>query len=178
MRLRLLSAVPGWQSLLVSTLLLSVSYAKKDGPRISSTTFANSPYDLEYFDDSDVILMQNYGEDAIYRSDNAGESWKKIEDIPAKRAQSLIMHPFDKSRAYVMTQLGKHWKTENKGESWEVFDTIVQPDPDSMGPWLRFHAGNPDKIIFNGMDCAFGVFCENVVCILCEAFCRQLLIHM
>ncbi len=141
----------------------SSSLAKKDDkePSVTATKFANSPYDLRYFDDSDVILMQDYTEDAVYRSDDAGESWAKVNDIPGGKAWSLIMHPFDNKSAYVLTEDTTHWRTEDRGNSWTEFLTKASPDARVENP-LNFHAGDNGKILMNAMDCLVGVFCESM----------------
>jgi hypothetical protein len=159
MRLRVSEAALSWRSLLLTTLLYGASYAAKDAPSVVSNQFLHSPYDLRYFDDSDVILMQDYVEDAIYRSPDAGASWAKVKDIPDGAAWSLIMHPFDKTRAYVLTEDMTHYRTEDRGESWKEFWTESSPDMRTDTP-LNFHAGNPDKIILNSQDCMMGLYCE------------------
>lgn len=149
---------PTLSSLLLTTLLWSGSRAAKDAPAISSKKFDHSPYDLRYFDDSDVILMQDYVEDAIYRSADAGATWDKIKAIPDGAAWSLTMHPFDNTRAYVLTEDATHYRTEDRGETWKEFWTDSSPDT-ALEP-LSFHAGDKDKIILNAMDCLLGLYCE------------------
>ena len=84
---------------LLSTLLWSSpTVAKSEKPAITATKFDNSPYDLRYFDDSDVVLMQDYAEDAIFRSSDAGATWARAADIPKGAAWNLIMHPFDNKK--------------------------------------------------------------------------------
>jgi photosystem II stability/assembly factor-like uncharacterized protein len=159
MRLRVAEAVPGWRSLLLATLLYGTSCAAKDGPVVTSNKFANSPYDLRYFDDSDVLLMQDFNEDAIFRSSNAGESWDKVAAIPEGVSAALVMHPFDNKRAYVLTEDVTHFRTEDRGKTWTKFDTRSIPDVRDENP-LSFHAGNKDKIIVNALDCMLGLYCE------------------
>lgn len=159
MRLRVAEAVPGWRSLLLAALLYGTSCAAKDAPVITSNKFVNSPYDLRYFDDSDVILMQDFNEDAIFRSANAGESWDKVAAIPEGVSASLVMHPFDNTRAYVLTEDVRHFRTEDRGKTWTQFETRSIPDVRQENP-LSFHAGNKDKIIVNALDCMLGLYCE------------------
>lgn len=159
--MKLRSAVRSWAlSALLSTLLWTPpSVAKSDEPAITATKFANSPYDLRYFDDSDVVLMQDYTEDAIFRSSDAGATWARAADIPKGSAWNLIMHPFDNMRAYVLTEESTHWRTEDRGESWKSFSTDVGPNTGMESP-LSFHAGDKDKILMNALDCMIGFFCE------------------
>lgn len=159
MRLRVPEARVGWWSLLLTTLLCSTSYAAKDAPAVTSNKFEHAPYDLRYFDDSDVILLQDYNGDTIYRSSDAGEKWAKVSAIPDGTAWSLVMHPFDKKRAYVLTENMAHYRTEDRGETWEEFRTASSPDRRLENP-LSFHAGNKDSIILNAQDCMMGIYCE------------------
>jgi hypothetical protein len=82
-----------------------------------------------------------------------------VSAIPDGQLLGLAMHPFDSKRAYVFTNEKTHWKTEDRGETWQGFfsDSIT-----SVFRYpLAFHAGDPDRIIFNGMDCT-GIFCEEI----------------
>lgn len=159
MRLRSFEAA-GWRALLTSTLLYSSAWAKKGSPSIKSTKVDNPAFNLQYFDDSNVVMFQDELARAVYRSDNAGEDWKKVDKIPEKAAVELLMHPYDNKRAYIITSGSTHWATNNRGESWEEFFTDAQPS--YFREALTFHASDPDRIIFNGMDCT-GIFCEELV---------------
>ncbi|RDW84651.1 hypothetical protein BP6252_02241 [Coleophoma cylindrospora] len=169
MRLRSFEAV-GWRRLLTTTLLYGSAWAKKESPSLKSTTVANPAYNLQYFDDSNVVMFQDELARAIYRSDNAGEEWKKVDKIPEKAAVELMMHPFDNKRAYIITSGSTHWATNNRGESWEEFFTDAQPS--YFREALTFHAGDPERIIFNGMDCT-GIFCEELTLYTTNGFSKD-----
>lgn len=147
---------------LLSSLLLTpnLTSAKKDAPRVTSTKFTHPVSDLQYFPDSDVLVFKDDLSSTIYRSADAGESWDELKDVPAGVADQLVLHPFDAKRAYVMTRKSSHWMTGDRGESWEEFFTDAEPS--AYRPPLAFHASDPDKIIFNGMDCS-QLFCEEMV---------------
>jgi photosystem II stability/assembly factor-like uncharacterized protein len=162
MRLRRsLNSATGWRSLFAATLLATSTSAKKDSPGITSTKFKHALQNVEYFDDSNVVLFQDWVENAVYRTDDAGESWNKVTGIPAHEAWSMYIHPFDNKRAYVLTQESTHWKTHDRGETWQKFFTDAPPSAWKPQP-LSFHASDPDKIIFNGQDC-MGIFCDELV---------------
>lgn len=72
----------------------------------------------------------------------------------------IVMHQFDKKRAYIITNENKHYITKDRGESWQEFEAASQAS--IFRAPLTFHAGDPDRIIFNAMDCA-GIFCEELV---------------
>jgi len=155
-----LQTVIGWQGLLLSSLFYTSSAAKKDEPSITTTEFKFIPWGLEYFDDSDTVLFEDRTGRQVYRSEDAGESWKPVSSVPQGNLLELQMHPYDNKRAYIITEDKTHWKTKDRGKTWEEFKT------DSFASIFRtaltFHAGDPDRIIFNAMDCT-GIFCEETV---------------
>lgn len=156
--MRLQRAVAGWRSLALSTLLVAAG-AKKDKPDITSQKFDFVPFNVNYFDDSDVIMMEDVAHHDIYRSQDTGVTWEKVEE-PSGKVLELQMHPFDKSRAFIITTETTHYKTKDQGKTWQKFESKLQPTV--FRDALAFHAGDPDRIIFNAMDCA-GIFCEELV---------------
>lgn len=48
----------------------------------------------------------------------------------------------------------KHWKTTDKGKSWQEFSTPVEPA--AVGPHLSFHAERSSYILFTGFKCKLG----------------------
>jgi len=164
-----LQPAAGWRSLLYSTLLLTGAWAKKDKPSVKSTKFAFIPYNVNYFDDSDVLLFEDGISHNVYRSDNAGEDWSVVDGVPEGKLLELAMHPFDKKRAYIITNEKTHYKTDDRGETWEEFEADAQASIFRQA--LMFHGGDPDRIILNAMDCA-GIFCEELVSLpaVCEAW--------
>jgi hypothetical protein len=151
----------GWPSLLLPTLLCSGgALAKKDKPSVNLLSFDFIPYNVQYFDDSNVLLFEDVLTHVLYRSDDAGVSWAKVPGLPEGIMMELSMHPYDNKRAYMITDAKSHWLTRDRGQTWEEFNT------DALASIFRaplaYHAGDPDRIIFNGMDCT-GVFCEELV---------------
>jgi hypothetical protein len=151
----------GWRSLLVSALLCTNSAsAKKDKPSVHLSNFPFWPYNVQYFDDSDVLLFEDKNDRVVFRSEDAGVTWDKVSDVPAGKLLEMTMHPYDNKRAYIITDERSHWLTKDRGKTWEEFYT------DALASMFRaalaFHAGDPDRIIFNGMDCT-GIFCEELV---------------
>jgi hypothetical protein len=73
------------------------------------------------------------------------------------------MHPFDKKRAYIITNKRTHYKTDDRGKTWDEFTADVQAS--IFREALTFHGGDPDRIIFNAMDCT-GIFCDESVSLL------------
>lgn len=150
----------GWRSLLFSSLLLTGAWAKKDKPSIKGRKFDFIPYNINYFDDSDVLLFEDGISHDVWRSDNAGEEWEKVKDVPEGKLLELAMHPYDKKRAYIITNERTHYKTSDRGKSWQEW--TADTPASIFREALNFHGGDPDRIIFNAMDCT-GIFCEETV---------------
>ncbi|EMR89105.1 putative vacuolar protein sorting targeting protein pep1 protein [Botrytis cinerea BcDW1] len=157
--MRLRSSETGWRCLLISTLLYTSAWAKKDAPGVSYAKSEHFPHNLQYFDDSDVLLYEDRDDAIVYRSEDAGETWKKITAVPEGKMLEISMHPFDSKRAYIITSGKSHWATNDRGEHWEEFFTDNQASV--FRPALSYHAKDPDRIIFNAMDCT-GIFCEEL----------------
>src|SRR5690349_18063307 len=88
---------------LLAAALLTTPISAKDAPTFSVKEFENAPRNLNYFDDSDVILFQDISENNIYRSADGGATWKRIDGVPEGKAFSLFMHEYDSKRAYALT---------------------------------------------------------------------------
>ena len=134
--------------------------AKKDAPSIFKQKFETPPTNLVYFDDSDTVLVQEREVGNVWRSENAGEIWKRVEDIEEGQAWEVWLHPFDNKIAYALGIKSRHWVTHDQGETWTSFDTegIV---PTSSPPPLTFHAGDSKKVLLHGQSCQdFRTGCE------------------
>ncbi|TVY82233.1 Vacuolar protein sorting/targeting protein [Lachnellula suecica] len=159
-----------WRDLLLSSVLFRGSWAKKDAPSINTAEFKFVPFNLNYFEDSDVVLFEAELERNVYRSADAGVTWDKVDGVPDGRLLELTMHPFDHQRAYIITTETTHWRTSDRGKTWEEFSTDAPAT--IFREALTYHAGDPDKIIFNGMDCT-GIFCEEMTMYTTNGFSRD-----
>lgn len=140
----------------------------KDEPTFYVKEFDHYPQNLNYFDQSDVILFQDVTTMNVWRSPDGGETWKLVDDVPAGKVFTLVMHEFDNKRAYILTESTSHWRTDDQGKTWKSFFTdsefnIFRPEV------FNFHADDPDRIIFNGMDCK-GIFCDEVAMYTLDGF--------
>ncbi|KAF7535712.1 hypothetical protein G7Z17_g13159 [Cylindrodendrum hubeiense] len=151
------AAAASWRILLLSLFSTAV-LAKQDTPGLSVTPLEHPPVNINYFEDSDVIIFHNVEERSIYRSDNAGAGWGPVGGIPEGVAALLVMHPFESKTAFVLTTDSKHYKTTDQGKSWTEFKSGSLPSA-FQPEILVFHAGDPNRIIFNGMNCD-GIFCD------------------
>ncbi len=133
--------------LLHALWLTGPASAKKDAPRITKSKLDNPPAAPPlYFDDSDIILiLDNSG--SIIRSEDGGEEWAAINDVPEGGAWDLVLHPFNKEVAYIWGKEVTHWLTDDRGKSWRSFDVEGFP-PRSRSPF-SFHAADSDKVIVN-----------------------------
>lgn len=152
-------------SLLLILLFYNIfpsAFGKDVQPRLKLTKFDFMPYSVNYFSESDVLLFIDPLSNDVYHSTDAGESWSIPKDIPRGIVVSLVMHPWSPMRAYIITEDQEHWTTDDRGQTWRSF--IVDRFPSLYRDVMVFHAGDPDKIIWNGMDCS-GIFCDEVVSI-------------
>lgn len=154
-------ATASWRPFLLLALAVTLWSAvalAKDTPNVSVSKFEHPPIGLNYFEDSDVVVFHDVQAACIYRSEDAGASWKRVEDIPEGEASLLLMHRFEQKTAFVLTEGIEHYKTDDSGASWTKFKSgtmasAFQPEI------LVFHADDPKRIIFNGIDCD-GIFCK------------------
>ena len=87
----------------------------------------------------------------VWRSNDEGKSWEMVADIPAGEAWSLVEHPFDRNVAFVLGKSTTHYRTINRGTSWQSF-TVAAP-PAVGAPALAFHARKWDWILYMGTLC-------------------------
>jgi photosystem II stability/assembly factor-like uncharacterized protein len=99
----------------------------------------------------------------VFRSDNAGQSWAPIADVPKGSAKALIQHPFNNQWVFILTSDTTHYVTQDKGATWRAFKTPAKPS--STRSQLEFHSDEPGYILFGGEACKavfFGLFEECV----------------
>ena len=146
-----------WVALLL--LLSTCAVVAKDKPDVDSTKFDSPPVGLQYFEDSESVLVLEERKGILWRSKDAGRKWKEADGVEHAVA-SFWLHPTDKKKAYALGRGQKHWITTDQGESWRAFklpDRHAVPSPVRFA--LSFHAGNSAKVIFNAQECE-GMFCR------------------
>ena len=144
---------------LLLTCFTSPTNAKKDGPSIASKKFDNPLENVFYFDDSDVILGYDKETGNVFRSPDAGETWKRVEGQgQVDNVWDMWPHPWDNKRAYIIGLSRHHWITNDRGETWTKFDSKSSPDIFRATP-MSFHGRDPKKVIWNGEICQ-GLSCD------------------
>lgn len=128
-------------------------------PESHSSFFPNLPSQIRYFRDSPVLLWHDGVEGVVYRSWDEGRSWNAVQGPQPGQAALVILHPHDKNQAYILSRGTEHWRTANRGESWQRFST---PDPPSTmaGSPLDFHAdpNHSNWVLFIGQKCTTSFF--------------------
>lgn len=160
MQFRSTSAIMLWLPLVI---LFSVwcAHAKKDGgPRIEKKEFQTAPGNLLWFDDTDILLVQEREQGLVWRSDDAGRSWDKVKEIDEGQADEVWLHPYDNKKAYALSRGTKHWYTNDRGETWTAFNLKDGTSPTEFREPLSFHAGDSNKVLINTQSCQGWMLCE------------------
>ncbi|KAJ7230698.1 vacuolar protein sorting/targeting protein 10 [Mycena pura] len=122
-------------------------------PTHKITTFANLPARLFYFEDTTSVIYHDAMQGNVYVSLDEGKTWDLADDIPKGDALMVVEHPFDNSYAFVLTRGKTHYRTQDRGKTWQFFKVDVPP-ADVPRP-LSFHS-DPKKsgyILYQGSVC-------------------------
>lgn len=115
--------------------------------------FAGEIVDHAYFSNSPNVMV-HIDTGNVWTSLNDGLSWNKIDmeqdpTYPNARFFSMVMHPYDKTRGYLVTTGQRFKATVDAGARWQIF-TAPRP-PNQMGlALLQFHPTKNDWIIWTG----------------------------
>ncbi|KAK4988073.1 vacuolar protein sorting/targeting protein PEP1 [Elasticomyces elasticus] len=131
-------------------LALSWAIAKKSAPEIEETSFKELPVNLFYFDGSNVVLVTDTLDSTLYRSEDAGVTWKAVQDMPKGEVFQVFPNQHDNQVAVALSTGKSHWITKDQGKTWKEFKTGAPPS----GRPLSFHASDPDRILFVGEECS------------------------
>ncbi|KAF1911591.1 vacuolar protein sorting/targeting protein 10 [Ampelomyces quisqualis] len=136
--------------LLPALLALAPSVIAKDAPLVTESTFSNELVNLQYFDDSTIVMVQELGTGKIYRSEDAGKRWEELKSL--KKGFGIMTNPYDNQVALVLGEK-QHYITFDQGETWQDFETEYSPTPNGPVSW---HSQDNKKILINEMeDCLF-----------------------
>ncbi|OJD19790.1 hypothetical protein AJ78_00290 [Emergomyces pasteurianus Ep9510] len=150
--------------LLAASLLLATTFTsanKADRPKITASKFEHEPVNLFYFDDSDTVMFQDGKNGDVYISRDAGAKWE-IVDVAAMKGQawSLLSHPRDRTKAYVLSKGGRHWVTDDQAKSWREFSVDVELSRYQFP--LSFHGKDSNRVIISGHKCSEGACRERM----------------
>ncbi|KAG0144537.1 hypothetical protein CROQUDRAFT_108449 [Cronartium quercuum f. sp. fusiforme G11] len=157
-RIKLKLNVINYPFLNLLLLLISLIYftpliraATNNQPITTFNTFPNPPTKLIYFEDTPIILAHDSVNRLVRRSTDEGKTWKEISNVPKGDSWIILDHPYDNRVAFILSKTNKHWRTINRGDSWQSFETADQPT--IGGSPLAFHSTKWDWILFNGQKC-------------------------
>ncbi|WFD03416.1 vacuolar protein sorting/targeting protein PEP1 [Malassezia obtusa] len=158
------------------TVLIFAQSAWARGPSVTASDFANLPSKVSYFEDSSVVLWHDSFASTVYRSDNEGKSWAPVKGPPAGGAFLLIEHPYDAKQAFILSNDKEHWRTTDRGATWQRFHT-ADPPAIRAGIPLEFHADpqHREYILYTGRRCTpwtpwRGSVCHDAVYYTTDAF--------
>ncbi|WFD44584.1 vacuolar protein sorting/targeting protein PEP1 [Malassezia psittaci] len=170
-----------WCTFVVSLYALVVTWSvtciqAAKSPTVATTEFANIPAKVSYFEDSSVVLWHDAQASTVYRSDNEGKTWAPVKGPAERAARYLIEHPYDTKQAFILSDTKEHWRTRDRGATWQKFLT---PEPPAVraGSPLDFHADpqHRNSILFTGRRCSEwspwqGSVCHDIVYYTTDAF--------
>ncbi|KIM23059.1 hypothetical protein M408DRAFT_28179, partial [Serendipita vermifera MAFF 305830] len=105
-----------------------------------------APITSYYYLGPKTILAQSWS--GIWKSLNEGYSWSKIS-LDTETYTSILIHPYDETRAYLLTTNGTYHYTTDAGRTWHT----GTPPPGAKGymvPELAFHPTQHDYLIWSG----------------------------
>lgn len=147
---------PAWILVFALLQIFSSSLATiaASSPTVSISRFDSLPGRLSYFDDSTVVLYHDSTRGNVYRSPDEGKTWSQVSGPPTGGAYMLVEHPYDKKMAFILSSAKTHWRSADRGATWQEFKT---PEPPAVraGPPLEFNADEKhyEYIIFTGKKC-------------------------
>ncbi|WFD30491.1 vacuolar protein sorting/targeting protein PEP1 [Malassezia sp. CBS 17886] len=157
-------------------LCVAHACAARAGPQVAVSYFASLPAKVSYFDDSSDILWHDAEAGDVYRSADEGKKWQRVDGPPPSAAALLVEHPHDSRQAYILSTGREHWRTTNRGASWQRFRTPDSPSLRAGSP-LEFHADEKhyDYILYMGSKCSMwtplrGKVCHDVAYYTADAF--------
>jgi len=136
-------------------LLPFLLFANAQKPDSAVTYFPNSPAKLFFFDDTATVLYHDVVEGDVHISQDEGKNWKRV-DIPQGQANMVIEHPFDNHFAFILTGGKTHYRTSDRGKTWQSFTMEVEAS--YVAQPLSFHS-DPKKygyILYQGTRCEGG----------------------
>ncbi|KZT39018.1 vacuolar protein sorting/targeting protein 10 [Sistotremastrum suecicum HHB10207 ss-3] len=136
----------------------SLKGVRADDPIVISNTFANLPGKLVYFDDTLNVVYHDSIEGTVHLSTDEGRTWKPVAGVPKGQAVLFVEHPFDNTYAFIVGPDKTHWRTKDRGLTWQSFQTPVMAA--FVANPFSFHV-DKDKVgyvLFQGTVCTNRIF--------------------
>ncbi|KAI0766636.1 Oligoxyloglucan reducing end-specific cellobiohydrolase [Trametes elegans] len=122
-------------------------------PQSSITSFENLPARLFFFDDATTAVYHDVVKGDVWVSQDEGKSWERAAGVPEGKASMVIEHPFDNRVAFILSRSTTHYRTIDRGKTWQSFDMPVAPA--MVGRPLSFHSDSEKwgYILYQGTVC-------------------------
>ncbi|KAI0653007.1 Oligoxyloglucan reducing end-specific cellobiohydrolase [Cubamyces menziesii] len=142
-------------------------------PESSISYFENLPARLFFFDDSTTAIYHDVVKGNVHVSEDEGKNWKLVEEVPEGKAAMVIEHPFDSRVAFILSKGKTHYRTIDRGKTWQAFDMPVPPA--TVVRPLSFHsdASKWGYILYQGLACTgsgWGALCYDETYYTKDAF--------
>ncbi|OSD04902.1 Oligoxyloglucan reducing end-specific cellobiohydrolase [Trametes coccinea BRFM310] len=152
------------------TWLLAVAVAQ---PQSSISYFDNLPARLFFFDDTTNAVYHDVVKGNVHISEDEGKTWQLAPGVPEGKASMVVEHPFDNRIAFILSRSTTHWRTIDRGKTWQSFDMPLPPALVSRP--LSFHS-DPSKwgyVLYQGTVCSgsgWGSICHDETYYTKDAF--------
>ncbi|KAJ8497098.1 hypothetical protein ONZ45_g12200 [Pleurotus djamor] len=143
--------------------------AQQPSHKISS--FRNLPAALFFFEDTEVAIYHDVMDGVVYVSPDEGKTWNAAEGIPKGDAAMVVQHPTNNRYAFILTKEKKHYRTADRGNSWQSFEMPTFPALVSRP--LSFHYEKDEYILYQGTVCekrGWSTFCHDETYYTKDAF--------
>ncbi|KAH9852157.1 Oligoxyloglucan reducing end-specific cellobiohydrolase [Lenzites betulinus] len=122
-------------------------------PESSITSFEHLPTRLFFFDDSTDAIYHDLEKGVAYVSPDEGKTWSPAAGVPEGKAAMVFEHPFNNRVAFILSRSTTHYKTMDRGRTWQAFEMPLAPA--IIGRPLSFHAdpSKSDYILYQGTIC-------------------------
>jgi RHS repeat-associated protein len=85
-----------------------------------------------------ITLNGNLERGLLYTSDDAGQSWKKVNDMTAVNLRKVFMVPGNSGIGYAVGEGGTVLKTFNNGQDWDLQTSVIKLNTDKRFNDLYF----------------------------------------
>ncbi|KAF9035551.1 signal sequence binding protein [Panaeolus papilionaceus] len=122
-------------------------------PTHDISSFKYLPARLFLFDDTEVAVYHDSEDRNVYLSFNEGKKWELADGIPKGEALMFVEHPTNNRHAFVLTDGTTHYRTTDRGRTWQSFDLPVSLA--SVARPLSFHSDPKSSgyVLYQGTRC-------------------------